>query len=377
MPNSVTVRPVASSGDRRKFIDFGYSLYDGDPHFVPPLRMDQAKILNEKKNPFFEHGEIGLFLAEDNGKVVGRIAAIRNGMHLQKYDDNVGFFGFFETVDDLEVSKVLVEAASGWLNERGLVAMRGPANPSLNDTSGLLVEGFDREPSILMAYNKPYYEKHLLDLGFERKMTMFAYYVHKKYIDITKLERGAAIVQRRNPGLTLRTMDMKRYMDEAMIAKDIYNEAWSENWGHVPMTDHEFEHLAKDLKQVVDPNLVYYLELDGDTVAFSVTIPNLNQALKHVKGGRLLPLGLPTLLARAKLGGVYETRMPLMGVRKAYHGRGFDSLMVLETIKRGKEADYDACEMSWVLESNKVLVNALDNMGAVVDKTYALFEKTL
>lgn len=375
---SISVRPVASVRDRRRFIDFGYSIYEGDPHFVPPLRLDQAKVLNPKKNPFFEHGEVGLFLAEDAaGNVVGRIGAIRNGMHLRKYDDNVGFFGFFETIDDAPVVDALFDAAAGWLKERGLTAMRGPANPSLNDTSGLLVDGFDRDPSILMAFNKPYYEAHLLRYGFERAMTMFAYYVHKKYVDVEKLERGAEIVRRRNPTLRLRTMDMSRFMEEAMKAKDIYNEAWSENWGHVPMTDHEFEHLAKDLKQVIEPELVYFLELDGETVAFSVTIPNLNQALKHVRNGRLLPMGLPTLLARAKLGGVYETRMPLMGVRKAYHGRGFDSLMVLETIKRGKAAGYDACEMSWVLESNKRLVNALDNMGAVVDKTYALFEKHL
>ncbi len=376
--NPVSVRPVSSGRDHRRFIDFGYNHYDCDAYFVPPLRMDQAKVLNPKKNPFFEHGEVELFIAENaGGVVVGRIAAIRNGMHLKKYDDHVGFFGFFEVRDDDAVVDALVDAAAGWLKARGLTAMRGPANPSLNDTSGLLVEGFDREPSILMAYNKPYYEAQLLRCGFERAMTMFAYYVHKKYVDVSKLERGAEIVRRRNPNLTLRTMDMSNFMAEAMIAKDIYNEAWSENWGHVPMTDHEFEHLAKDLKQVIEPDLVYFLELDGEVVAFSVTIPNLNQALKHVRNGRLLPLGLPTLLARAKLGGVYETRMPLMGVRKAYHGRGFDSLMVLETIKRGKAAGYDACEMSWVLESNKRLVNALDNMGAVVDKTYALFEKHL
>lgn len=379
MPDSsVTVRRVASGRDRRRFIDFGYSHYDGDVHFVPPLRMDQAKVLNPRKNPFFEHGEVELFVAEDNGgKVVGRIAAIRNGMHLKKYDDNVGFFGFFEAVDDTAVFAALMDCAAGWLRARGLTAMRGPTNPSLNDTSGLLVEGFDRDPSILMAYNKPYYEAYLLRYGFERAMTMFAYYVHKKYVDVEKLERGAAIVRRRNPNLKLRTMDMSRFMEEAMIAKDVYNEAWSENWGHVPMTDHEFEHLAKDLKQVIEPDLVYFLELDAEVVAFSVTIPNLNQALKHVRNGRLLPMGLPTLLARAKLGGVYETRMPLMGVRKAYHGRGFDALMVLETIKRGMAKGYDSCEMSWVLESNKRLTNALDKMGAIVDKTYALFEKQL
>ena len=375
---AVTVRPVASGSDRKRFIDFVYDHYADDPAFVPPLRMDQQKVLNPKKNPFFEHGRIQLFLAEDaQGRLVGRIAAIVNGMHLQKYDDATGFFGFFEVTEDERVAEALLDAAADWLRDQGLVAMRGPANPTLNDTSGLLVDGFDREPSILMAYNKPYYEDLLLRYGFERAMTMFAYYVHKKYLDIAKLERGAEIVRRRNPGLTLRTMDMSRFMDEAMIAKDIYNEAWSENWGHVPMTDHEFEHLAKDLKQVIEPDLVYFLEMDGEPVAFSVTIPNLNQALKHVNGGRLLPLGLPKLLARTTFGGVYETRMPLMGVRKAYHGRGFDSLMVLETIRRGKALGYEACEMSWVLESNKRLTNALDAMGAVVDKTYALFEKRL
>lgn len=377
-PSGITIRPVESAGDKRRFIDFTYRHYENDPFFVPPLRMDLTKVLNEKKNPFFEHGDIGLFLAEDNnGRIIGRIGAVHNGMHLKKYNDNVGFFGFYETVDDEVVSDALFDAATHWLKERGLTAMRGPANPSLNDTAGLLVDGFDSEPSILMAYNKPYYERHLLRYGFQRAMTMYAYYVHEKYVDTAKLERGVQIVKHRNPELTLRKIDMDRYMEEASIILDIYNEAWSDNWGHVPMTDHEFEHLAKDLKQIVEPELICILEMAGEPVAFSVTIPNLNQALKHVKNGRLLPLGLPTLLARAKLGGVYETRMPLMGVRKAYHGRGFDSLMVLETVQEGIKLGYDACEMSWVLESNKPLLNALDSLGAVVDKTYALFEKQL
>ncbi|MDX1440676.1 MAG: hypothetical protein R3284_12310 [Rubricoccaceae bacterium] len=376
--SDVSISKVTSSGDRRAFINFVYEHYRHDECWIAPLRMDQRHVLSPKKNAFFEHGQIQLFLARDGGgKILGRIAAIVNGMHLKKYDDGVGFFGFFETTDDDDVADALFEAATGWLSERGLTAMRGPANPSLNDIAGLLVDGFNSEPSILMAYNKPYYEKHILRNGFERAMTMYAYYVHEKYVHIDKLERGVEIVKRRNPNLSLRKIDMSRYMEEAKIIMDIYNEAWSENWGHVPMTDHEFEHLAKDLKQVVEPELVCILELDGEPVAFSVTIPNLNQALKHVKNGRLLPLGLPTLLARAKLGGVYETRMPLMGVRKAYHGRGFDSLVVLETIRKGIELGYDACEMSWVLESNKPLLNALDSLNAVVDKTYALFEKEL
>ncbi len=377
---AVTVRPISSPADTRRFVDFVYRHYADDFFFVPPLRMDQLKVLNPKKNPFFEHGRMQLFLAErggERGEVAGRIAAIVNGSHLAKYDDGNGFFGFFETVEDYAVAEALLGAAEGWLREQGLTGVRGPTNPTINDTSGLLVDGFDSEPSVLMPYNKPYYEAFLLRYGFARAMTMFAYYVHEKYLDKAKLERGVEVVRRRNPGLTLRTLDMSRFMEEARLVLDIYNEAWSENWGSVPMTEHEFEHLAKDLKQIVDPDLVYFLELDGEPVAFSVTIPNVNQALKHVRGGRLLPTGLPTLLARSYLGGIYETRMPLMGVRKAYHGRGFDSVLVLETIRRGIRKGYDACEMSWVLESNKRLTNALDAMGTVVDKTYAMFEKTL
>ena len=374
----VTVRPVASSSDKRRFIDFPYRHYTDYRHWIAPLRMDQVKVLDEKKNPFFEHGEIQLFLAEDaRGEVVGRIAAIVNGMHLRKYADNNAFFGFFETVDDYAVAEALLDAATGWLRERGYTGVRGPVNPSMNDTSGLLVEGFDREPSILMPYNPPYYVDFLERYGFERAMTMWAYYVHEAYVNKDKLRRGAEIVMRRNPGLSLRTLDESRFWEDADAILKIYNEAWSQNWGHVPMTEHEFKHLAKDLKQVIEPELVYILEMEGAPVAFAISIPNLNQALRHVPSGRLFPLGLPKLLAYAKLGAVYEIRMPLMGVLPEYHGRGFDAILVDATIQNGLEAGYDACEMSWVLDVNMPLVNSLDKLGAVRDKEYAMMEKAL
>ncbi len=189
------------------------------------------------------------------------------------------------------------------------------------------------------------------------------------------MRRGVEIVYHRNPGLKLRNFDMSRFDEEARTVLDIYNEAWSDNWGHVPMTDAEFARMAADLKQIVDPNMVFILEKDGEPVAFSVTLPNLNLALRHVRDGRLLPGGLPKLLAYAKFGGIYEVRMPLMGVRKAYHGRAFDSILVLATIENGWEQGYDGCEMSWVLDSNHVLKNAITALGGVVDKEYALYEK--
>lgn len=383
LPYGLKVYPAESTRDRKRFVDFAYRHYEGNRHFVPPLRVDQEKTLDPKKNPFYEHGRIQLFLAEDGrGEVVGRVAAIVNGMHLAKYDDDVGFFGFFECIEDYAVAAALLDTAMGWLRDGGLSAVRGPVNPTINDVAGLLVEGFHRTPSILMPYNKPYYEDFLLQYGFERAMTMYAYYVHVAYLDKARIERGAALVRRRHPNLRLRTIDMSRFMEEALIAHEIYNEAWSGNWGSVPMTDAEFQHLAKDLKQILEPDLVLFIELqdeDGqwEPVAFSVSIPNLNQAIRHLKDGRLFPFGLPKLLARAKLGGIYELRMPLLGVKRAYHGRGLDVVMVAETIRTGLAMGYDACEMSWVLESNKPLRNALDRMGTAIDKTYALYEKAI
>ncbi|HET6568334.1 MAG TPA: hypothetical protein VFG50_10250, partial [Rhodothermales bacterium] len=274
--SNATIRPVTSKADLKRFIDYQYDFYQGNPYWVPPLRMDVEHVLDRKKNAFFEHGKIQCFLALDGaGQVVGRIAGIVNGMHLEKYHDQNGFFGFFESVEDYGVTAALLDAACAWLREQGLQGVRGPANPSLNDIAGLLVGGFDREASILMPYNPPYHEDYLLRYGFERVMTMWAYYIHKKYTNIDKLKRGVELIYRRNPGLTLRTLDMKRFDKEAKTVLRIYNDAWGNNWGHVPMTDAEFAQLAKQMKQIVDPNVVYMLELNGEPVAFSISLPNL------------------------------------------------------------------------------------------------------
>ena len=375
---AVTVRPVASRRDRKRFLDFPYAHYKGNPFWVPPLRMEQAKAIDPKKNPFFEHGAMALFLAfDDAGGTLGRIAAIENGMHLKKHQDGNGFFGFFETVEDYAVAEALLDAASSWLRGRGLTGVRGPTNPTMNDTAGLLVDGFDREPSILMPYNPPYYFDFLQRYGFTRAMTMWSLYVHEAYANKERLRRGAELVFRRHPGLTLRTLDTSRFNEDVEAAMHIYNEGWAENWGHVPYTRREAEHLASNLKQIIEPELFFFLEMEGKPVAFSVALPNLNQALKHVKGGRLFPFGLPKLLAYAKLGAIYEVRLPLLGVLPEYQGRGFDVPLVNATGQNGIARGYDACDMSWVLDSNKRLLNALEALGGVRDKEYAMVEKGL
>lgn len=374
----MVVRPVRSRWDRKAFIQFPFDLFGDTDVWVPPLRMDVAKLINPKKNAFFEHGDIQLFLARDqDGKVVGRIAGIRNGMHLEKYDDQVGFFGFFDTIHDDAVAKALLDAASGWLKDQGLTAMRGPTNPSMNDVAGLLVDGFDKQPAILMPYNHPWYEGFLLDYGFERKMTMWAYYAHTKFFNKEKMARGISLLKRRYPTLTIRQLNMDRFEEEARLIMDIYNDAWSENWGHVPMTDAEFSQLAKDMKQIIDERLVVFAEIDGEEVGFAVLLPDLNYVFKTIPSGRLLPLGLIKLLTIGTSGVIREARLPLMGVRKAHQGKAIDTLLVHEIVVKSLEVGVLAAEMSWVLDSNKVLINSLESMGGVVDKEYAMFEVSI
>jgi len=375
---SYLVRPVISKRDLRQFVQLPYHLYQSNPFWVPPLRIDQFEVLTPRKHPFYEHGRMQLFLAFDQtGKVVGRTAAIINGMHLKTHADHAGFFGFFEAIEDYEVAESLLNAATCWLRSEGMQVLRGPVNPSLNDPSGLLVNGFDRMPSLMMTYNPPYYEDFLVQWGFSRVMTLWAYYVHSKHVLVDRLRRGASVVYRRNPGLSIRTIDMSRFDQEIVTIRDIFNDAWSDNWGYVPFTEREFQHLAKSLKQIIDPRICFMVEQHGTAVGFSVSLPNINPALQRLPDGRLFPFGLAKLLILTKYAGMSEVRLPLMGVRKAYQGRAFDVLAVLETIEKTPAYGYSAGELSWVLDDNHLLKNLLDSINAVIDKEYAIFEAPL
>jgi len=372
------IHEVKSRRDLRRFIDFPYTFYKDDPYWVPQLRKDIRHILNRKKNAFFDHGDMGLFLALDaSGKVVGRIAGILNGMHLETHKDDVGFFGFFECEEHYETAEALLEAAGSWVKARGLRALRGPTNPTLNDQSALLISGFDRMPSVLMPYNPEYYHEFLKRWGFKQVMLIWAFWVHEKHANFDRLIRGARIIKKRNPGLVLRTMDMSRFYEDVEIMREIWNDGWENNWGFVPITQREFRQLAKGFKDIVDPRVCYILENDGEPVAFSVSLPNINPALKKLSDGRLFPFGLLKILLHEKAGGFNEIRMPLMGVKKAYHGRAFDVLPVIETMVKAPTYGYPACETSWVLDSNQILKNLLVAIGTVEDKRYAIFEKRL
>lgn len=377
-PGPVTVRPAEGRAAMRRFVQFPFDLY-GPRHafWVPPLRMDVAGKFNRRKNPFFEHGDMQPFLAERGGEVVGRIAAIRNGQHLATHADGAGFFGFVEAVDDPAVWDALLAAAEGWLAERGMTTARGPADPTLNDTAGLLVDGFARPPSVLMPYQPAYYARQFERLGYTRAMTMWAYFLHAAYLSDERIRRGAELVRRRTPGLTVRPLSRDRFDEDVRAALAIYNAAWAGNWGNVGYTEAEAQHLAKELKPVLDDDYFLFVERDGVPVAFSVTLPNLNQVLRLVPDGRLFPTGLPKLLALAKSGMVNEVRMALMGVLPEHRHLGLDVLLILETIDTGLGKGAVGSELSWVLDVNAPLLNALDKLGAVRDKEYALVERRL
>ena len=378
MATPVRVFPVSGRRDSHRFIAFPYSLYRDSRYWVAPLRRDQARVFDERKNPFFAHSRIERFLAFGGaGRVVGRIAAITNGMHLAKYEDRLGFFGFFECVEEYEVARGLLDAASAWLRAQGMASIRGPVNPSLNETSGLLVGGFDRTPAILMPYNPPYYEDFLRRYGFERRMTLWAYYGAWKHLNRGRLNRGVAMVERRSPGLRVRKPDMRRYLEEARTMCRLYNEAFASGWGQVPLTEAEFLAMAKAMRPILDPDLVFFLEHQGAPVGFSLSVPDVNSLLRHLPEGRLAPFGFLKLLAYSRLARPREFRMLLLALLPAYQRRGLDALLIARAIEEGRRKGYLAAELSWVMDDNRVLKNALEKLGAVRDKEYALFEKKL
>ncbi|HEX8772901.1 MAG TPA: hypothetical protein VF735_04800 [Pyrinomonadaceae bacterium] len=374
----VRIRPVQTARERRRFIAFPYTLYRSSPEWVAPLRRDQSELLFSKHNPFFLHSHIEAFIAEDaTGRVLGRIAAIVNGMHLRRHNDGVGFFGFFESVERYDVAAALFDAACCYLKEQGLRAMRGPTNPSINESSGLLVNGFDRRPSLLMPYNPAYYESFLLRYGFARVMRMWAYYGAWKHLNTERLRRGADIVRRRMPGLVIRNPDLSRFKDEVLTMHGIYNRAFDDGWGNVPMSEAEFLYMAKAMRPVLDPRIIFFLEREGHTIGFSLSLPNINTALSHLRDGRLFPFGFLRLLGHLRFGASAEFRTIVLALLPEYQRRGLDTLLILDTIEKAREHGYLGSELSWVMDDNVVLKNALGHLGAVVDKEYAMFEKRI
>ncbi len=377
MSERTTIRKISSTADKRTFVRMMWDIYRDDPHWVPPLEMDRMKLIDEKKNPFYTHAETGWWLAEQNGKPVGRIAAIVNHNYNQAQNEQAAFFGFFETVNDASVAKELFQAAESWVKERGMNVVYGPANPSSNDEYGLLIEGFDRPPVLLMTYNPPYYASLIEQNGYTKAQDLYAYLLSQDTARSDKLVRVTKAMAERNK-ITVRAMNTKQFNDEVERIKVIYNAAW-ENEGFVPFTDAEMDFLAADLKQIYDPELVLFAEVDGKTVGFALSLPDVNQAfysgMKIPRGMGNLPVGIWKLLTKKKA--INTIRIIVLGVLKEYRNRGVDAMLYAETMNVAKRKGYHYGEASWVQETNVPMNRAAQMMNGEKYKTYRVYRKNL
>jgi len=332
--------------------------------------MDREKLIDRKKNPFYSHSDMELFLAERGGKIVGRIGAIVNHHHNKEHEDKVGFFGFYESINDQSVANALFDAAKKYLRSKGMTAMRGPANPSVNDEYGLLVEGFDRPPVVLMTYNPPYYGTLFETYGLKKLKNLFAYLLDQNTVYSERFVRFNDLVKQRE-GLTFRSIDMKHFKEEVDRIKVIYNKAWAKNWGAVPMTDAEFDALAADLKPVVVPELVIMAEAKGEPIGFALSLPDINVPLKFNKNGGLIS-GLYHLYTKKKL--IDLVRIIVLGVVPEHQRTGAAGVLFYETAVRAKKLGYRYGEASWVLEDNVMMNRAAEMMNGKKYKTYRIYE---
>jgi len=359
----------------RDFLHLPYRIYENDPNWVAPLLQDVKTMFDRSKHPFHEHSEVEPFVAYRGGTPVGRIVAIHNKNHVAFHEEPVGFFGFFECEDRQETADLLFDTAADWLRERGLEVMRGPASFSTNEEAGLLVEGFDEPPVIMMPYNPPYYAGLIEQAGFETAKNLVALYLVQSQIPEYLLKREQRLAKRLN--VTVRYIDMDDFDAELERVREIYNAAWEKNWGFVPMTPAEIQHMANDLKPVLkgDPEQVIIVEdEDGTPVGFALWLKDFNQAIKHAKG-RLFPFGLFKILWHSR--NIDMARVLTLGLVPEYRGMGIDNLLYLRIFRAAHEMGISQGEFGWVLEDNLPMMRPLEKMGSHVYKRYRLFDRSL
>ena len=366
------IRAVESRADLKRFIEYPFAKYRNDPHWVPPLLISERERFDPKKNPFYEHARIDLFLAERDGEAVGRVAAIDDDNHNRTHDDDLIFFGFFEA-NDQAAAEALLSRVEEWGRRLGRSAVRGPVNPSMNDGAGFQINAFDTDPYVMMPYNPPGYPRYVEDAGYRKAKDLYAWLFERDQALGEKIGRLAKRVRARYD-LVVRPVDMKRYDEELALVKKLYNEAWEENWGFVRYTEAEFDHLASELKRVVDPDLAVFVELDGRVAGMAVCLPDVNQVLKRARG-RIVPFGIVAFLRRKKL--IDQLRLAILGLMPEYRNKGLETVLVDELYEHAMSKGYRRCECSWVLEDNRAMNRALEVSGAKLYKTYRIYQKEL
>lgn len=374
---SIVIVPVQSPAEMKRFIRLPVRLHGSDPNYIAPLDMEREEAFSPKKNPLFAHTDVQFWLAVRDGRDVGRISA-QIDRDEQARGETVGQFGLIAAEDDAAVFAALFATAEGWLRQRGMTQVLGPFNLSINEETGLLVKGFDTPAMLLMGHDLPYVGGRIEALGYTKAKDVFAY-----LCDITQPKPRAfeALLRRPLPAnITMRKLDFKQYRENIQSITDIFNDAWSENWRFAPLTAADTDHMAKSLKPILNPNLVWFVDVDGEPAGFGVALPNINEAIADLDG-KLLPFGWAKLLWRLKVSGVKTARVPLMGIRKKYAqgltGAALPFLIIDALWREARKLGYERAELSWILEDNRPMCRINESIGGVAYKTYRVYGKSL
>lgn len=376
---TLAIRPVAGKAGWKAFLDVPFPIYRDDPNWVAPLYLERFEHLDPRKNPYFQHADAQLFLAERDGRAVGRISAQLCALRTARYNDGIGQFGFLEAEDDPAIFAVLTDAAATWLKARGASRMQGPFSFSINDETGMLVEGFDTPPSMLMGHARPYYGPRLEQQGFAKVKDVIAYNFDGKQ-ELPRAMRATIRKSMASKDLVFRAFSKKHLARDLDIVIDIFNDAWSGNWGFVPFTREEITALGNNLKMLVNDNYIAIAEYRGEPAAMAVTLPNINDWIRGLDG-RLLPFGWAKLAWHLLAKPPRSVRMPLMGVRKAHHGSLIGAAMAIGVIDKVRQyhqkRGVEQAELSWILEDNLPMRRMIEQLGGVPYKTYRVYERPI
>jgi hypothetical protein len=367
------IREVKEKQDLMAFVRFPWKIYAGDRYWVPPLIKDQLHKFSPK-HPFRSHSEMTLLLALQGGGIVGRIAGIIDRNYIEFHEEKVGFFGFFESIPDEGTAGKLFSEVRKWLKGKGMKKMIGPMNPSTNDECGLLVEGFDASPCLLMPYNPPYYPVLMEKPGLKKAMDLYAYSLDQSFFVLERLSRITERLKKREPDLKIRTINLRCLDEELNVLKSIYNNAWGRNWGFVPMTDAEMDDMAKNLKPLINRDLVLFAYRGNEPIGFAVGLPDYNVVLKHLNG-KVGLLGILKFLYYSRK--IHSVRVMLLGVKRDFQKKGVEGLLYMETFARAIRMGYVHSECSWILEDNLLMQHGIEAMGGKRYKTYRIYEVSL
>ena len=379
--SNINIRKVETPSDVKRFLSLPYDLYRGQPAWAPPLRLERAEQLDPAKNPAARHLDRQLFLAVRDGRDVGRIAAFTNPDHDSQHDAETAFFGYFDSIDDQDVLSILLETAQDWAKARGRSRLVGPAQWSVNEEVGLLVDGFEHPNVLLMSYGRPYYQPAVEAAGFTKIVDMLAFQADLNAgYPRPKMTRMMVDYAKRSDSITWRTLDKADFHGEIERAMHIFNDAWSENWGFLPFPDEAIQHLAKEMKPLIVPERFLIGSIDGELAAFLCLLPDLNELARGFDG-KLLPFNWAKLIYRLKTQKAKQARIPLMGLKHKYHntrkGLALIATLCEESFETARQAGFTHCELSWILDDNEGMISICKQASAKPYKTYRMYEKRI